>query len=200
MRKKLGEPDENRKRAERLTDGTVHRAGAFTAAGRSLPGAIERDVEDDGDSIRRPGASAAAGRRPPREYAMSLVARSAYTERGLREKMRIRGYGRDETDDAVDYLKGFGYINDIRLAQNAAEKLAAKLNGRRKIFAYLASKGISRETVEALDLSEIDFRENCARAAEKMRALGKTKEQIMRSLSNAGFSASEITYAIGEID
>ena len=127
---------------------------------------------------------------------MALVAARAYTEHGLREKMRIRGYGCDETGDAVEYLKGFGYINDLRLAQNAAEKLADKLNGKRKIFAYLASKGISRDTVAEIDLSEIDFKENCRTLALKLQAAGKPYEKIVASLTRAGFSSSEIYYAM----
>ena len=127
---------------------------------------------------------------------MALVAARAYTERGLREKMRIRGYGCEETDDAVEYLKGFGYINDLRLAQNAAEKLADKLNGKRKIFAYLASKGISRDTVAEIDLSEIDFKENCRTLALKLQAAGKTSDKIIAALTRAGFSSSEIYYAM----
>ena len=218
-RKELSPPDENRNKAERLTDGTMQQAGAYTAAGRSLPerltdgksvkntksqvkGAIERgsgfakassdEMFSDEEVTRKPSKS----NKSAREYAMALVAARAYTERGLREKMRIRGYGCDETDDAVEYLKGFGYINDLRLAQNAAEKLADKLNGKRKIFAYLASKGISRDTVAEIDLSEIDFKENCRTLALKLQAAGKPYEKIVASLTRAGFSSSEIYYAM----
>ena len=130
---------------------------------------------------------------------MSLVAARTYTERGLREKLRIRGYGCDETDEAVEYLKGFGYINDLRIAQNAAEKLAERGNGRRKIFAYLASRGISREVIGEIDLSEYDFKEICLRTAEKLEAKGKRRDQIMRSLSSSGFSSSEITFALEQL-
>ena len=134
-----------------------------------------------------------------KQYAMSLVAARTYTERGLREKLRIRGYGCDETDEAVEYLKGFGYINDLRIAQNAAEKLAERGNGRRKIFAYLASRGISREVIGEIDLSEYDFKEICLRTAEKLEAKGKRRDQIMRSLSSSGFSSSEITFALEQL-
>ena len=143
-RKELSPPDENRNKAERLTDGNMQQAGAYTAAGRSLPerltdgksvkntksqvkgaiergsrfaktpsvtesplrrGAIERgsrlakassdEMFSDEEVTRKPSKS----NKSAREYAMALVAARAYTERGLREKMRIRGYGCDETDD-----------------------------------------------------------------------------------------------------
>ena len=197
-RKELSPPDENRKKAERLIDekntksqvtGAIERGDGEV---RSVSNYTDDERLSDEEATRKPSKS----KKSAREYAMSLVAARAYTERGLREKMRIRGYGCDETDDAVEYLKGFGYINDLRLAQNAAEKLADKLNGKRKIFAYLISKGISRDTIAEIDLSEIDFKENCRTLALKLQAAGKPYEKIVASLTRAGFSSSEVYYAM----
>lgn len=145
--------------------------------------------EFDGGNKRVTGKSA-------RQYAMGLVSAHSYTEKNLRLKLKTKGYGCDETDDAVEYLRSFGYINDLRLAQNAAERLAARLYGRKKIYAYLVSKGISREVIEQIDLSEIDFDENCALLVSRLALRGKSREQIMRSLISAGFTQSEVINAL----
>ena len=202
-RKELGAPDENRRRAERLFDGdgNVHGDGGskkqekrrFQDYGCDHSDEGERfsDEENDGaELIKRKKKKSA------KEYAMALVSLKSYTEHALREKLKIRGYGCDETDEAVAYVKGFGYINDLRLAQNAAEKLAEKPYGKRKIFAYLRQKGITGEVIAQIDLDEIDFKENAKAYAEKLAARGKTKEQIARSLISSGFSSTEISYAL----
>lgn len=193
-RKELGAPSEDRKRAERLFD--------EDPAGVVKKRNVTRNVDYGCDETELSEAEGGVAlikekkKKSAREYAMTLVSIKSYTEHALREKLKIRAYGCDEIEEAVAYVKGFGYINDLRLAQNAAEKLASRLYGKRKIFAYLRQKGISGEVIDGLDLSEIDFRENARECAEKLMMKGKTKEQTIRSLVSLGFSASDISYAI----
>ena len=196
-RKELGAPSENRRRAEKLFGGDESGAKkkkkseiSDYGCDRSDDGEPFSDGEDFAPTVKK------ANKRSAREYAMALVSLKSYTEHALREKLKIRGYGCDETDEAIAYVKGFGYINDLRLAQNAAEKLAQKPYGKRKIFAYLRQKGISGEVIDEIDLSEIDFKENARAYAEKLAVRGKTREQIARSLITAGFSSAEISFAI----
>lgn len=181
-RRELGAPDENRKKATRLFE----QADGVNDTSDDCEEGIEEPVKRKSKKTEK----SAEG------YALKLLSMKTYTERALREKLKIKGYGCDETDEAVEKMRSFGYINDARLAQNAAEKLAARLYGRRKIFAYLASKGISGEIVEGLDLSEIDFKENCRTLALKYQAKGAQYEKIVAALSRAGFSSSEIYYAM----
>ena len=49
---------------------------------------------------------------------------------------------KEEIDEAIEYVKGFGYVNDKRLAENAIYKLSERLWGKRKICYYLSGKGI----------------------------------------------------------
>ena len=133
------------------------------------------------------------------EYAMLLVSSHSYTEKGLREKLESKEkYTEDEIEDAVAYVKKFGYINDLRLAENSVPKLASRLWGKKKICYYLRSKGISSEIVAALDFSDIDFYENCKLLALKNRS--KPREKLLRLLLNAGFSSDEVSYALSEIE
>lgn len=208
-RKELGAPDENRRRAERLFDGEEDGAqkktpkkrlgGRITDYGcdrlqeeeQFSDGEAELSEEEDGIALIKRKKKKSA-----KEYAMALVSIKSYTEHALREKLKIRGYGCDETDEAIAYVKGFGYVNDFRLAQNAAEKLAMKPCGKRKIFAYLRQKGISGEVIDQIDFDGIDFKENAKAYSEKLAAKGKTKEQIARTLLSSGFSSAEISHAL----
>ena len=191
--KELGAPDENRRRAEKLNaDASEKKAQKPKITNY---GCDETDFDepfsDEGSAPKKPKTQKSA-----RQYAMGLVSIKSYTEHALREKLKIRAYGCDEIEDAVAYVKSFGYINDLRLAQNAAEKLASKPCGKRKIFAYLRQKGISGEIIDQIDLEDIDFKENARNYAEKLAAKGKSKEQIARALMSAGFSSTEISYVL----
>ena len=201
-RKQLSPPDENRRRAVRLTDGEAPSKQKFEDL--SYPSDLETedlgsDTEID-ESLTKKGKMSAEG------YASYLLSIKTYTERGLREKMRNRGYGCDETDEAVEKMKRLGFLNDLRAAENAASRLAERLYGKRRIFAYLLSKGIGRETLDALDLDDVDFFENCKRAAEKLLCKGGTvsldakgRLKLRRSLYNLGFTAEQISYALEEL-
>ena len=192
-RKELGAPSENRRRAEKFFSDGFNGAEKQKKS-RNPDYGCDRTEDVDGEDFAPTVKK--ANKRRAREYAMALVSLKSYTEHALREKLKIRGYGCDETDEAIAYVKGFGYINDLRLAQNAAEKLADKPYGKRRILAYLRQKGISGEVISEIDLSEIDFKENARAYAEKLAVRGKTREQIARSLISAGFSSAEISFAI----
>ena len=188
-RKELGAPSEDRRKAEKL----FYDAEGTSKIANPDHGCDDSDFfEDDG------GVSSlikAKKRKTASQYAMALVSVKSYTEHAIREKLKSRAYSPNEIDEAVAYVKKFGYINDLRLAQNAAERLAQKPCGKRKIFSYLRQKGIQGQVIDEIDLSEIDFKENARAYAEKLALKGKTKEQIIRSLVSLGFSASEISFA-----
>jgi regulatory protein len=190
MRKQLGAPDENRKKATRLFD-----AEEVEDYDVSEPDFEPVDV-NDGLRVR---SKSKKSEKTAESVALKLLSMKTYTERGLREKLKMKGYGLDEIDEAVEKMRGFGYINDARIAQNTAEKLSAKLWGRRKIVMYLASKGISRDIIDEIDFSEIDFKENCRTLAQKYAAKGSSNEKIAAALSRAGYSSSEIYFAISVI-
>lgn len=201
-RKQLSPPDENRRRAVRLTDGEA--PSRKSTEDLSYPSDLE--TEDLGSDTEIDEGPTKKGKMSAEGYASYLLSIKTYTERGLREKMRNRGYGCDETDEAVEKMKRLGFLNDLRAAENAASRLAERLYGKRRIFAYLSSKGIGRETLDALDLCDVDFFENCKRAAEKLLCKGGTvsldakgRLKLRRSLYNLGFSGDQISYALEEL-
>ena len=167
-------------------------AGAMEASDLT---ADEDETEDCGCDDEALDLIKKSRRKSASEYAMLLVSSHSYTEKGLREKLSSKEkYTDDEIEDAVAYVKKFGYINDLRLAGNAVPKLALRLWGKKKICYYLRQKGISSEVVATLDFSDIDFYENCKSLALKNRQ--KPREKLIRLLLNAGFSSDEIDYAL----
>lgn len=196
-----------RRRAERL-DGT--RSDGAPKAQKiektSIAGAMD-DASDDVPEDENEGCGSdeealdlikKSRKKSATEYAMLLVASRSYTEKGLREKLASKEkYTEDEIEDALAYVKKFGYINDLRLAENSVPKLAARLWGKTKICHYLRSKGVSSDDVAALDFSDIDFYENCKLLALKNRV--KPREKLLRLLYNAGFTSDEINYALSEM-
>ena len=113
-RKQLSPPDENRRRAVRLTDGEAPSKQRFEDL--SYPSELDIEIDEgaQAQSLTKKGKMSAEG------YASYLLSIKTYTESGLREKMRNRGYGCDETDDAVGKMKRLGFLNDLRAAENAA--------------------------------------------------------------------------------
>lgn len=127
-------------------------------------------------------------------YAMTLVSSQAMTERALRDKLARREYGEEETEEAVAYVKRFGYVNDKRLAEAMIEKLAARHYGRFKICRYLASKGIDGDIIESLDFSEIDFPRYCASLIRKYPT--ERRDAMLRAVKNAGYSLTDFKAAM----
>ncbi len=191
MRKTRSEaliPDEYRKRAVRLSDGP--------SLSRN-----ETDIEEETETDR--GEAALKTPKKPdktaKTDAMSLVSTSSYTEQALRRKLESRErYEKAEIEEAIEYVKGYGYVNDRRSAENAVYKLSKRLWGKRKICYYLSQKGISEEITETLDFSEIDFSENCESLMR--RYAGKPIEKAMRAAYNAGFTHEEISRARKRIE
>ena len=169
---------------------------AFAGAMEDSVDTEDDDENDDcGSDDEALGLIKKSRKKSAAEYAMLLVAGHAYTEKGLREKLESKEkYTEDEIEDAVAYVKRFGYVNDRRLAENSVPKLAMRLWGKKKICYYLRSKGISSDIVSALDFSDIDFYENCKSLALKNRS--KPREKLIRLLLNAGFSSDEVNYAL----
>ena len=126
-------------------------------------------------------------------YAMKTVASSTVTERKLRDKLKLWEYTEEDIEEAIEYVKKFGYVNDSRVAQSMVDKLAARLWGRFKICYYLKGKGISEDVIESLDFSEVDFPYYCARLMKKYPA--DRRDAMLRAVKNAGYTSDDLRKA-----
>ncbi len=201
----LPEADEYRKRAVKIFDegelfGVQNEKNGEKAVSNVPINKISDDLDDTVFDFEAESKSSKI--RTVKDYALYLVSVNTYTERKLRDKLRSKKrageqlYSEPQIDEAVEYLKGFGYINDARLAQNSLLGLAERMWGRVKIRFYLIKNGIDEDIVDSLDYSDIDFNYYCRKLLAKHA--GKPREKQYRALSNAGYTSDEIREAIGE--
>ena len=79
--------------------------------------------------------------------ALSLLNYMDRTESQLRQKLKEKSFSDEAIEQAIDYVKSFGYINDAGYAERyILNKQGSK--SRREIYASLSQKGINREDIE----------------------------------------------------
>ena len=82
--------------------------------------------------------------------ALSLLTDMDRTEAQLRQKLKQKSYEDDVVEQAIDYVKSFGYIDDAKYAERFIEN-RKKTKSRQEISALLSQKGVKRELItEAL--------------------------------------------------
>lgn len=144
---------------------------------------------------------------------MNLIKTIDRTESDIRTKLSDNGYPEAAIDAAVDYLKSFKYIDDLRYA---SEYYRFKINSlsRKVIESKLFEKGIPREIIdEALNGYEeemgVDSHESgitliiklikkrCPNGVEEITY--EEKQKLFAYLYRKGFSVTEIEEAYHSI-
>ena len=85
--------------------------------------------------------------------AMNLLAKKDFTEAGIRKKLSEGYYNSEQIDEAVNYLKKYGYIDDVRYVRNYVS-IHIQSKPRKKLVQKLVEKGISKALIDNL-LDEI---------------------------------------------
>ena len=75
---------------------------------------------------------------------MHLLEDMDRTESALREKLRQGLYPSDVTEAAIEYVKSFGYLDDVRYAENFVRS-RQNVKSKKEIGTALLQKGISSE-------------------------------------------------------
>ena len=174
--------------------------------GRS--GSASEPVDDfDGEELQttaEPGVGKAKKGRKKAEdsarvVALRIIGYKDNTESTLRRKLRERGFEKDAVDDAVEYLKKYGYLDENRMMIAKVRSLVKnKLYGKARISAELRRLGFSAETVSAIDydsdeLCDIDFEENCRELLSKLG--GELDRKTVSHMLRYGYSMSEVKRA-----
>ena len=81
------------------------------------------------------------------DYAYRLLARRAYSEQELADKLLAKGFTAAAVTRTVTRLMSQGYLDDTRLAAEQAERLRARGFGSEGIKAKLVQKGLTPATV-----------------------------------------------------
>ena len=149
--------------------------------------------ETDTDSLLDAGLTCAVELK-----AVGYLARAEQSRFGLTRKLIEKKYDKKYVEAALTYLEGRGYLSDRRYA--VAWLNTRKVNhyeGRSRLAAELASRGIAREVANAaLDefFSENDEDEIC-RKAYKKAAKTKSGDKLTATLIRQGFSIKQIKAA-----
>lgn len=129
---------------------------------------LEKNVYDDICSLLM---------RRVRERILYLIADYDRSEQNIRQKISMAGYRGSFVDDAIDSLKEYGYIDDLRFARYYAESMRdTKGRSAFAISRSLYEKGISRDVIDTV-MGELDIDEEA---------------QILKALSSRGYNEDNI--------
>lgn len=113
--------------------------------------------------------------------AMHLLERMDRTEQGLRDKLTASQYPPQMIDNALEYVKSYGYIDDERYARNYIRyRLESK--SRRQLFQELRKKGVDAQIIT--DAWEEIAREEQPDEKQLIRRLVQKKCQGRTQLSD----------------
>lgn len=79
---------------------------------------------------------------------MNILKSADKTEWQLRAKLRQGGYPKEIEDIAIEYVRSFHYIDDVRYARYYIES-RSQTKSKRQIVQDLKAKGVSSEDIEA---------------------------------------------------
>lgn len=128
----------------------------------------------------------------------------ACSERALTAKLVSKGFEREIAAEAVAAIVARGLLRPQDDAARAAEKMAAKLWGKKRIISALYEKGYSSDAVaaaiESLEAGGVDYEQSCRRLAASKCAAGPldvdAQAKLYAALARYGYSSSEIRSAI----
>ncbi len=140
--------------------------------------------------------------------AMNLLKSRQYTEKQLMDKLMLGGYTDELARLAVDYVKSYRYIDDVRYAYDYMT-CHMQNHSIKEIEQKLLQKGISKEQIhqameQHMENGELpDEKDMIRRQLEKKHCLGKKldekeKRRIYGYLYRKGFSQEAVSRVLRE--
>ena len=140
--------------------------------------------------------------------AMHLLSDMGRTESQLRTKLKQGGYPDEAVEEAIRYVKSFGYINDAEYVRSFIDSRKEK-KSKKEIFAALKQKGVDSDIIEQV-FEEMDYGEEDSRQAIEalMRKRNynpdsadlKEKQKLMGYLMRKGFRYEEVNSVLNSAD
>ena len=133
--------------------------------------------------------------------AVDLLARQEQSEKKLRDKLKIRGYGAEEIDAAIARLKERHYLDDEAACARQFQFLYEESRQSvRQICAKLMQRGFAGSIVRACVPKDIFARETRAalRCLQIRFRPSADDQKMMQSLYRYGFSTAVIRAAAAE--
>lgn len=173
------------------------------------PEAVSAHSEDEESSETGDGPAIQNGDRDEirraRQKALDLLTDMDRTEAQLREKLRRKEFSAGAVDDAIAYVKRFGYINDTHYADHYIEVYRSR-KSRRRILYDLQKKGLSKEVIDGAfeKVGWYDERPLIRELAEKKARLldlsdPKGVRRLTSYLGRLGFSGQDIYAVLDEM-
>ena len=135
--------------------------------------------------------------------ASDLLAMRDHSEKELLQKLRQKGFA-DGAEEAVEKLKGYGYLDDSRFALRFAQELQrVKHYGKKRIEQELFRKGVSRavvsDTLEQLEFDEDALVQLIERKYLRQLDTEKGVQKTVAALQRMGYSFGEIRDALQKV-
>lgn len=140
--------------------------------------------------------------------AMHLLSDMGRTESQLRTKLKQGGYPDEAVEEAIRYVKSFGYINDAEYVRSFIDSRKEK-KSKKEIYAALKQKGVDSDIIEQV-FEEMDYGEEDSRQAIEalMRKRNynpdsadlKEKQKLMGYLMRKGFRYEEVNSVLNSAD
>lgn len=140
-----------------------------------------------------------------KDRALYILERSDKTKKQIVDKLNESYYPECIIDKVINFLMNYGYIDDVRFAENYV-KMKRTSKSRRKIEGELIQKGISIEIIknsfdDSMDDYEFDVLMKLLNKSKyKMMISDKNNRQkVFASMLRRGFSYEQITRCIEKI-
>lgn len=140
---------------------------------------------------------------------MNLLKTMDRTENDVRQKLYDSGYPQEAVENAVEYLKSFHYLDDMRYACDYIHFKSSSMS-RRQIVNKLTQKGVSKAIIESAynEMQSLDDGNSEHELIYKLMikkykgVLGnisyEDKQKLFAYLYNKGFSISDIEHVYNE--
>lgn len=134
-----------------------------------------------------------------KKKAMDLLLHNDRTEEELRQKLYLKGFDDESIECAISYVKGFGYVNDVRYATRYVE-IYQNRKSRRILMQELKKKGVSASVIELAfenwvsDLEALHYAlGKKVKSKEELASCSYEQlQKIMSYLFRKGFSMQDI--------
>jgi regulatory protein len=167
-----------------MTDGSARQSGARQSGARQ-------------SGARQSGAGqSGAAEKGAVEAALRALRHRDLSARELDERLRARGFGESEREDALERVTRTGLLDDGRFAASRARSLAARGAGDAYIRHALYGAGVAEELVEDV-LSDLEPELDRAHAIAARRGVSA---KTARYLSGKGFSDEAIAGVVAGRD
>ena len=134
-----------------------------------------------------------------RKRTMYLLERMDRTEAQLREKLRQGRYPEDIIENAIVYVKGFHYVDDLRYAESYV-RCYSQSKSRRLLYQELVGKGVPRDLIEQALEEEYETEDESAKIVRWLEkkhysaeeADPKQRQRMYQFLLRKGFRSGDV--------